>query len=95
MIEKIVVDSSVWVAFFAFEEPYNANSEKFIEWVFKNRVKVVMLMIVLFETFHTLRRLGWLEDVNSYKKFNGSSSLTDKYKIKFGIIIIFSFLKSK
>lgn len=69
-IDLVAVDSSVLVSLFASKESHYLHSKKLINWIIKNNVKIIMPMLVLYEVFHTLRRIGWFDEKNSYAKFS-------------------------
>lgn len=70
MIRTITVDSSVLIPLMLEdEEIHYAFSKKLFNFIFENKVIIVLPMLVLFEVFHTLKRLGFFEKEHGHEIF--------------------------
>lgn len=77
MIEHVTLDSSFLVSFFSEDEFGFESSRKFMDIVNEKRIVFLVPMIVLMEAFHTLRRIGKLENDYELNKFQSFLSSND------------------
>lgn len=68
-IEKLTIDSSVFISLLIQNEQRSKESKLFFDFALNKKIKFLVPIIVLFETFHSLKRLNYFEDVYSYKKY--------------------------
>lgn len=70
MIDKFTVDSSVLISLIIENEPVHSSySRKFWNYISENQIKIIMPMIILFEVFHNLKRLGFFEKEYAHETF--------------------------
>lgn len=68
-IEHMTLDSSFLVSLFINQEFGFRSSRKLMNYVVEKKLMLLVPMIVLFEAFHTLRRIGIFEKDGEYDKF--------------------------
>lgn len=68
-IEYVTLDSSFLVSFLFPADCNHYYSRKLMDYAFKNNFSFLMPIVVLFEVFHTLNRLGFFKEENNHAKF--------------------------
>lgn len=69
MIEHVTLDSSFLVSFFSQDEFGFGASKRFMDYADQKKIIFLVPMIVLLESFHTLKRTGALENDYENDKF--------------------------
>lgn len=68
-IEYVTLDSSFVISLFLQDELNYKYSKKFMDHAYEKKIIFLMPMIVLFEVFHNLRRVGFFENGDGHEKF--------------------------
>lgn len=68
-IEKLTIDSSVFISLLVQNQRNSKESKLFFDFALNEKIKFLVPIIVLFETFHSLKKLNYFDDVYSYKKY--------------------------
>ena len=67
--ELFTIDSSVIISMLIELQANHSDSKNFIEYVMKIKGVLIVPMIIFFETFHTLKRLGFFDVKNAHETF--------------------------
>lgn len=68
-ISHVTLDSSFLVSFFLANENHHLKSKGFMEYALKKGIIFLLPIVVLFEVFHTLQRIGFLKDDYESEQF--------------------------
>jgi|GEM_PF-6749865 len=68
-INKFTLDASVLIPLISKNDVYSHPSGKFFKKVFGKNTKFIIPMVSLFETFHVLKRNGFLDGDNEMREF--------------------------
>lgn len=67
--EKLTIDSSVFISLLVQNQRNSKESKLFFDFALNKKIKFLVPIIVLFETFHSLKKLNYFDDIYSYKKY--------------------------
>lgn len=67
--ELFTIDSSVLISMLIDLQANHSDSKNFLNYVINKKGLLVMPMIIFFETFHTLKRLGFFDVKNAHEVF--------------------------
>lgn len=67
--KKFVIDANVFVSALTRNEVYHFSSKAFLDFIYNNGINIAVPMLVVFETFHSLRKNGSIKTNKDYLRF--------------------------
>lgn len=67
--DLFTIDSSVLISMLIELQSNHSDSKNFIDYVMRKKGVLIVPMIIFFETFHTLKRLGFFDVKNAHETF--------------------------